>query len=111
MSKYPVLTNTSYWTLPALSQLYSLPLDSLSSVSFSIFNQHGSIEFLPKVDLRDLDLDSLIDIQKTFIEVYPHKSPSVGTGLNVPARLTFNCLATERSSILNQCASMSVIKT
>lgn len=111
MSKYPTLTNTSYSTLPALSHLHSLPLDSLSSISFSISNQHGSIEFLSKVDLRDLDLDSLINIQKTFIEVYPCKSPPIGTGLNVPARLTLKSLSSNQSSILSQCASMSVIKT
>lgn len=110
MSTYPVLSNTLYSTFPALSTIHSMPLDELSSVSFSISNQHGSIEFLNKVDLRDLDLDKLINIQKDFIEVYPEKSPPVGTGLNVPARLTLNCVKNCRSSVDSQCKSMEVME-
>lgn len=110
MSAYPILSNTSYSTFPALSYLHSLPLDELSSMSFSIHNEHGSIEFLTKVDLRDLDLDYLVNIQKDFIEVYPEESPPIGTGLNVPARLTLNKTQTCRSSVVSQCNSMEVIE-
>jgi hypothetical protein len=53
----------------------------------------GEVAFIDAVDLRNVDLDSIVDIDKGRIQVYglPGGSPrpAPGSGLNRPALLTF----------------------
>lgn len=57
----------------------------------------GFVDFLEPIDLRQIDLDrifgDLITLTSKQITVYPNEleKPSVGTGLNVPARVTLYC--------------------
>ena len=72
----------------------------LSAVSHVIVEHKGigKIEWEEPVDLRDIDLDEVIEIEKTkegssYISVYENLSgssqyPAVGEGLNHPAKLT-----------------------
>ena len=107
MSIYPILTDTSYKTVPALSILHTLSPTQLKQIDFSISNKHGEIKFLSKVDLSNINLDRTVKISETFAEVYPDASPAQGTGLNVPAIITLNHLARDSNSLELQCKSMS----
>jgi len=59
--------------------------------NFKIWNQHGSIEFIGKVDLTYCNLPKIIDILPKNIDVYPDETdkPPRGKKLNVPAILCF----------------------
>ena len=58
--------------------------------------EFGEVQFLAEVDLRGLDLDSLIDMGKGRIQLYGvaggPAAPMQGNGLNIPAMLTFRYL-------------------
>jgi hypothetical protein len=107
MSIYPILTDSSYKTVPALSILHTLTPTQLKQIDFSISNKHGEIKFLSKVDLSNINLDETIKISKSFAEVYPGPSPAIGAGLNVPAIITLNHLSQDPKPIKLQCKSMS----
>ena len=56
----------------------------------------GELQFLLPVDVRGLDLDSLVAIDKGRVQLYGLPggpvAPALGTQLNVPAMLTFRQL-------------------
>ena len=61
---------------------------------FTIFNQHGQIQFIGDTDLTDVDLADAVNIKEFEAEVYDEKKmgsryPKVGEKLNRPALITF----------------------
>lgn len=92
--KAPTLTREDYFTVPSIDYLRQLPDGELAAVDRFVIGREdiGEVLFLRPVDLRGLDLDSLIDIEKGKIALYPEPSaakPPPGQGLNMPALLTF----------------------
>jgi hypothetical protein len=67
-----------------------MTLDELKNVyNFSIWNQHGKIEWKDKVDLTKLDLDKIVKIEPLLIELYGGEKidlPAKGEKLNKPAK-------------------------
>ena len=59
--------------------------------NFSIKNEWGLIVFYGMTDVRHLDLDKLVIIEKGQIELYPEGTtkPAKGKGLNKTACVTF----------------------
>lgn len=90
MSKFPVLTLEGYETIPALKELHSFSSTDLCRVSFSIKNRYGTIQFIPKVDLTNINLDKIISITQSEVSVYKTLSPKLNTELNVPAIIKLN---------------------
>jgi hypothetical protein len=79
---------------PDFVDLCRMTEEELKNVNqFSIENEHGRIEFLDTVDLRNVDFDKDIIIDHKCIEVYgdrsPEQKPKKGEGLNQTARITF----------------------
>jgi len=88
-SEFPVLTKEGYQTLPPFSELLKLSKSQLSNVQhFTIYNQHGKIEFLDSTNLLDLDLDSIVWIHKNYVEVYPPNVSFKSSSLNKPSIIT-----------------------
>lgn len=90
----PTLTREGYFTVPPVALLRQLTDGELAAVERFVLGRKdiGEVLFISPVDLRGLDLDSLIDIEKGKIVVYPEPSPAKpppGKGLNMPALLTF----------------------
>lgn len=90
----PTLTKEGYFTLPPINLLRRLPDGELAYVERFVIGREdiGEVLFINPVDLRGLDLDSIIDIEKGKIALYPEssaKKPPPGEGLNMPALLTF----------------------
>ena len=54
---------------------------------FTIFNEYGMVCFEGETDLRQLDLDSIVEVSPKVVIVYgdDSKKPDVGKGLNKPA--------------------------
>jgi len=91
----PVLEREEYFLEPSMTQLTAMAqedIDSLSSVAnFTVGKDGvGSVRWLDPVDIRGLDLDSIITLAKGSIDVYPEASvkPPVGQSLNCPAVVT-----------------------
>eukprot|EP01035_Chromulina_nebulosa_P029556 gene29556-39182_t len=97
----PSLTLEGYWTSPDMSILKNLSDSELSKVAnFAICrNNYGKIEWDGITDVRGLDLDKLVRIDKREVFVYGddrddnsnsgvHAPPPVGTALNKGAMIT-----------------------
>jgi hypothetical protein len=88
----PVLTKMGYFTSPDLSVLHSMSPDELASIfRFTVFRPHiGSIEWEGNTDIRDLNLDDIVEIEPKMVAVYDDddRKPPVGRGLNKPAIVT-----------------------
>ena len=92
VSVVPVLNSPGYATSPAFEALCRMTEEELAAVdNFSVHNAWGQITFLKPVDLRGLNLDDIIQIEKKAITVYRNDAlrPKFGTGLNVPVKMTF----------------------
>lgn len=92
LAALPVLEREAYYLKPSMTQLSAMARedpDSLASVSnFTVGRDGvGSVRWLDDVDVRGLDLDSVVSLAKGSVEVYPDSSvkPPVGQGLNCPA--------------------------
>lgn len=92
----PKLTKEGYGMNPPLHHLSRMTEEELSSVpEFTIWNQYAKIKFEEPVDLRNLDLDRIVNLQKTFVELYPEsefeedEKPSIGEELNHPAIIIY----------------------
>ena len=89
----PNLTKPGYFTTPAYEQICQFTDDELAEVEdFTIENAFGKVRFPGKTDLHDLDLDQIISISQTTVEIYPEDSiskPPVGEGLNKKAIVTY----------------------
>ena len=66
--------------------------------NFTVFNKFGKVEYLEEVDVRNIDIDKIIQISKRKVEVYSkstfeeHEIPKRGEGLNKKAKITINFL-------------------
>ena len=81
--------------MAATSRGHHLHCDPVQAVErFVIGREHlGEVQFLRPVNVLDVNLDSVIDIEKGRIQMYGLPNgpvrPPPGEGLNVPAMLTF----------------------
>lgn len=83
----PKLTKKSYSIFPSLIEIYRMTLDELRKVdNFSIYNEHGRIDFEEPVDLEEVDLDEIV-IEKGSVSVYSNSifKPLIGEKLNKKA--------------------------
>lgn len=99
----PKLTKDGYNLSPAIHQLSRMTEEELSAVeNFCIWNQFAKVKFEDDVDLRNLDIDRIVNFQKTFVyyfliqvELYPDtefeedEKPSLGEELNKPATIIY----------------------
>ncbi|CAG9314804.1 NUP98_2 [Blepharisma stoltei] len=103
---FPKLTKPGYFTIPSISALSDFSSEQLSRVNgFTIANRHGKIVFEGFTDLRGLDLDKIVNIEKNDVTVYPDdfSKPVVGEGLNKPACITFyGTIAKKSLKVYNQ---------
>ena len=88
----PTLSKRGYITTPSMSALGRMSAVELSRVkNFSIYRpMHGKIEWEGETDVRGLDLDLIVTIEKKNVSVYDGEEaesvkPSVGMGLNKSA--------------------------
>lgn len=91
-SSVPILTKAGYQTQPVYSEICRMTDAQLAKVhNFAIMNKWGRIQFFDETDIRGLDLDRLVIIERGQIEVYPEGTikPARGKGLNRPALITF----------------------
>ena len=63
--------------------------------NFKVWNEHGSIEWVDRTDLTNVNLADIITIQRQQVEVYDDErhattKPTVGKKLNKPAIITLN---------------------
>lgn len=91
----PKLSKTDYYVEPSLTQLAAMAREdeaSLQRVSSFVVGRDGigSVKWLDPVDVRGIDLDSIIELSRGSIEVYldDNEKPDVGFGLNRPAEIT-----------------------
>ena len=69
--RIPKPPKTGYMTEPAMVDLYRMSLQELGQVeNFKISNEFGSVQFLDKVDLTDVDLADVVTIVLRSAEVY-----------------------------------------
>ena len=95
MSVLPMLERDGYFVEPSMNQLSAMAQDdpeSLSNVSnFTVGRKgYGSVRWIDPVDIRGLDLDSIVTLARGSIDVYPDADvkPPVGQRLNCPAIIT-----------------------
>jgi len=93
----PKLTKENYVTSPSIKELGEMSEVELATVSNFVVERVGigSVAWDGAVDIRGIDLDSIISIEERDISVYLEQEklgtkPSVGTKLNRPAVLTFH---------------------
>ena len=87
----PKLTKPGYVIEPSLEKMASLQEKELAEVEyFKIKNRWGEITFPSKTDIRGLDLDQIVVIEKGLAELYPKRRmlPPLGSGLNKAALVT-----------------------
>ncbi|KAL4457257.1 hypothetical protein ABPG75_012122 [Micractinium tetrahymenae] len=111
----PTLTLPEFFTVPSIRQLARASDEQLKAVHRFVIGRKdlGEVAFLYPVDLRGLDLDQLISIERGSIDLYPapagsntngdkavaaaaRKLPPPGRGLNQPALLTFRRMAVKK---------------
>jgi len=94
----PVLTKPGYSCTPSIIDLQSFTVKELSQVeNFTLENEHAKVRFLQPVDLRDLNLDQIIDFNYRSVSIYSHETfsdsqrsvPMQGDGINVQAEITY----------------------
>jgi hypothetical protein len=86
----PVLTKTGYHTKPSYPLICRMSEDQLKDIKdFEIYNEHGRIKFLSPVDIRELNLDTIVLIEPMRARLYdkPAVKPKKGEGLNVPCEI------------------------
>ena len=96
----PTLTKEGYFTVPGIKLLRRMTDEELLTVERFVIGREdtGEVMFLNPVDLCGVNLDSVIEIEKGKIILYPDSTavgtvaatkPPPGEGLNTPAMLTF----------------------
>jgi nuclear pore complex protein Nup98-Nup96 len=93
----PSLTKAGYTCFPPLETLSKMSEADLAAVSNFVVERIGvgSVAWDGAVDVRDVDLDSVVTIENKAVEVYHREEelgtkPSVGTKLNRPAVITLH---------------------
>ena len=88
-------SRSDYYTVPAVADLQQLSASELRAVkNFRVGRVgYGEVRWLDEVDLRGVNLDQVISMDRDTITVYDDKDtttekPSMGNGLNKPALLT-----------------------
>lgn len=87
----PVLTMPGYFSSPDISVLQKMSARELSKVKqFTIFRPNvGKIEWIGETDIRGLNFDQIVKIEKKEVFVYEDVTPAEqGTELNKPAVVT-----------------------
>lgn len=91
----PKLRSTDYYTVPRIQELAAKERANpgfCRHVKDFVIGRHGfgSIRFLEEVDVRGLDLESIVRFNNREVTVYmkASKKPPVGQGLNKPAEVT-----------------------
>jgi len=86
---------TDYYTVPPMEELEQFSASELRAVKdFRVGRSgYGEVRWLEDVDLRGIDLDKIIHMDRDTITVYDDQDattekPSIGNGLNKPALLT-----------------------
>ena len=88
----PKLSKPGYETEPSFAAICQLDENQLSCIEdLAIKNPWGRIHFPGDTDIRGLNLDKIVNIEKGVIEIYPEGSvrPPRGQGLNKQAIFTF----------------------
>ncbi|CAL8465609.1 g5145 [Coccomyxa elongata] len=100
----PRLTKDDYFTVPDMRRLKRMHDDELKAVERFVIGRKdvGEVAFIDPVDLREVDLDAIIDMDKGHILVYGLPGgaprPAQGEGLNRPALLTFRRMHVKQKS-------------
>ncbi|CAD8211303.1 unnamed protein product [Paramecium pentaurelia] len=88
----PILTKKGYYTLPDINQL---TINQLKNVEdFTIFNEFGSLRWDSPTNLLYLNLDRIVDIQDSKVEVYDldqiheYLKPKINKKLNKSCLIT-----------------------
>ena len=88
----PTLLRPGYLTTPSIAALKKMTVKELAKVrNFSVYRPNiGRIEWEGETDVRGLDLDLIVNIEKRGVEVYDSEEaalmkPEVGFGLNKTA--------------------------
>lgn len=94
MSVIPTCTREDLVLSPDIIDLSRMTEEELKGVcGFVLENEHGRIEFLEEVDLRNVNFDEVVKIEAKCIEVYGNltdeQKPKKGEGMNHPAMITF----------------------
>ena len=93
----PILTKSGYYTVPSLKCLQMMTSTELAAVSGFEIHHHGfgCVKWLQAVDIRDVDLDLVVDISHSHVRVYQHDDgsemidePPIGEKLNCRAEVT-----------------------
>lgn len=88
----PILTKPDYSTEPSIEELQYMTDEELAAVQdFTVHHKDaGSVTFEGKTDVRDLNLDEIVQFANHTISVYPNEDdkPPEGQGLNKPAIVT-----------------------
>ena len=86
----PKLTKKGYKTSPDYVLLCRMTQDELRNVNdFKIYNEHGEVHFIDKVNLLGLNLDEEISIEERCVEI---KETKKGKGLNVNREVKLNSM-------------------
>ncbi|PHJ24845.1 nucleoporin autopeptidase [Cystoisospora suis] len=90
MDLRPILTRSDYESSPSVEVLNGMTEGDLSRVQdFSITRRgYGTIRWPGYTDLRGINLDEVVRIEKLEVSVYLDKAPPVGTALNKRAIIT-----------------------
>ena len=77
-------------TIPSYEKLLQMTNKELSEIkNFTLYNQNGIIEFLGYTDIRNLDFDKIIQLNKESVFIYEKcKRPLKEIDLNKPAIIT-----------------------
>lgn len=101
--KIPSFDRSAYTTEPSYLEMCRMSENELASVAnFTIWNQHGEVGFKGRSDIRGLNLEKIIRIEKKSIEVFPsthfsaNSIPQRGLGLNRAAVLKFKNFRTKK---------------
>ena len=92
LCRVPNLTKKGYETEPAYNRMCHMREEDLKAIeNFTIKNEWCKIRFEGYTDVRGLDLDKLVDLERGKAEIYPEGTdkPAVGQGLNKDAQITF----------------------
>lgn len=101
----PKLERPGYFTIPDMSVLQKMSSAELSSIrSFCVYKPNvGRIQWEGITDVRGLDLDKIVRIEKKEVFVYENDtSPAVGTELNKDAIITLYAVYPKEGSSENK---------
>ncbi|KAL9653044.1 hypothetical protein ABK040_015558 [Willaertia magna] len=92
----PKLTKQGYYTKPSMNELKLMNSSQLQKVRDFVVGRegYGEIKFLGDTDVRGLDLDIIVTIEESYVEVYNENDfpeeikPPVGVQLNKPSIIT-----------------------